>query len=188
MNTKTTKAANGEHFQPYDGLCDMKSSVKNITVSYCILKNHDKTCLIGSSDSDGSNSTRTITHHHNCYLSCGQRLPMVRNTKFHAFNNYYDAIPDGFYTNSYCIGNRANALIIAEGNYFGSGVNYSAKDSYGTVYFADDNVDNSASGCNSPKASTMPYTIPYEYIVDDSEQLNINLPKNAGNGVWSVEQ
>lgn len=188
MNTKNTEAANGEHFQPYDGLCDMKASVKNITVSYCIFKNHDKTCLIGSSDSDGSNTSRTITHHHNCYLSCGQRLPMVRNTRFHAYNNYYDAITGGFYTNSYCIGNRANALIIAEGNYFGSGVSYSAKDSYGTIYFADDNVDNSTGKCNSTKASAMPYTIPYDYTVEDSASLNVILPLNAGAGVWPVIQ
>jgi pectate lyase len=188
MNTKNTTADNGEHFQPYDGLCDMKASVKNITVSYCIFKNHDKTCLIGSSDSDGDNASRTITHHHNCYLSCGQRLPMVRNTRFHAFNNYYDSINGGFYTNSYCIGNRANALIIAEGNYFGSGVNYSAKDSYGTVYFADDNIDNSANGCNSTKASTKPFTVPYDYTVDSASQPNITLPANAGAGVWTVTQ
>lgn len=47
------KAANGEKLQVYDGLCDMKSTTTNVTVSNCVFKNHDKTMLIGSSDKDG---------------------------------------------------------------------------------------------------------------------------------------
>ena len=118
---KLGTAANNEKWQVYDGLCDIKSSAFNITVSNCIFRNHDKTMLIGSGDSDGSNETRTVSLFNNLFENCGQRCPMVRNTKIHILNNVYRVTSGGFYGNSYCIGNRKNALIVAEGNYFSAG-------------------------------------------------------------------
>lgn len=118
---KLGTAANGEKWQVYDGLCDIKSSAFNITVSNCIFRNHDKTMLIGSGDSDGSNKTRTVSLFNNLFENCGQRCPMVRNAKIHILNNVYRVTSGGFYGNSYCIGNRKNALIVAEGNYFSAG-------------------------------------------------------------------
>ncbi len=182
------KAANGEKFQTYDGLCDMKNNSYNLTVSYSRFENHDKTMLIGSSDSDGSNATRTITLHHNYFLNCGQRLPMVRNTKLHNFNNYYDSNSDKIYSNSYCVGNRAGLLAVSENNYFGSGVQYSYKDNYGSVYKSGD-VDNSSKGCGtsgSALVSTKPFTPSYTYTLDSASNLNTYIPANAGAGVWKI--
>lgn len=135
-----TLGSAGEKWQIYDGLCDIKGSTTNITVSYCQFKNHDKTMLIGSSDSDGSNEKRFVTLHHNYFYNCGQRLPMVRNTKIHIFNNYYHSDGKSGYSNQYAIGCRKDSLIVAENNTF-SGVT-ATRDSDGILYATGNNTGN----------------------------------------------
>lgn len=182
------KAANGEKFQTYDGLLDMKNNTYNLTVSYCKFQDHDKTMLIGSSSSDGSNETRTITLHHNYFLNCGQRLPMVRNTKLHNFNNYYDTDANRYWTQQYAVGVRENALIVSENNYFGTGVKYSYKDSDGTLYHSGD-IDNSSNKITTTTVtSTKPFTPTYSYTPDAAADLPTLIPENAGAGVWNVVQ
>jgi pectate lyase len=158
----------------------MKGSIYNITVSWCRFQDHDKTMLIGSSDSDGSNSTRTISLHHNYFYNCGQRLPMVRNAKLHMFNNYYHA-SSPTYTQQYAVGVRKNALIIAENNIFTSGIKYSFKDSYGTLY-SSGNSDSSSSGCNSTTTSSKPFTVSYSYSLDSTSTATSNVTSYAGSG------
>lgn len=176
---KLSTAANGEKWQTYDGLCDMKASCKNITISNCIFRNHDKTMLIGSSDSDGSNKTRHITICGNYFQNCGQRLPMVRNAKAHIFNNYYANVSGGFYSTSYCIGNRAGALIVAENNYFNAGS--SVSESAGSLC-ASGNRGLSNSGSYGKTFNPKEY---YEYILDKPSDK----PKeNAGAGKLLVIQ
>ena len=176
---KLSTAANGEKWQTYDGLCDMKASCKNITISNCIFRNHDKTMLIGSSDSDGSNETRHITICGNYFQNCGQRLPMVRNAKAHIFNNYYANVSGGFYSTSYCIGNRAGALIVAENNYFNAGS--SVSDSAGSLC-ASGNRGLSNSGSYGKTFNPKEY---YEYILDKPSDKP---RENAGAGKLPVIQ
>ena len=184
--TVKTGGSTSEKWQNYDGLLDMKSSVKNIVVSYCKFYDHDKTMLIGSSDSDGSNSTRTVTLHHNYFLNCGQRLPMVRNTRLHLFNNYFDA-SGAYYTQQYAVGVRKNALIVAENNTFGSGIQYSFKDSYGTLY-ASGNSDSSKKGCSSSTSSSKPFTPSYSYSLESASASKSNVVNYAGAGKLSVSK
>ena len=177
-------AANGEKWQTYDGLCDMKNDSTNITVSNCIFRNHDKTMLIGSGPDDGNNSTRFITLVGNYFYNCGQRLPMVRNTTIHILNNYYDA-SNAHYVNSYAVGVRENAIIYAEGNYFGSGIKYSFSNNDGTVY---------ASGNGGGKSGTMNKTTisgstlfkdavkAYTYTAVSANEAKANAENNAGAG------
>ena len=139
-----------EKWQTYDGLLDIKGTGANISVSYCKFQDHDKTSLIGSSDSEGDASTRLITYHHNYFYNCGQRLPMVRNTTFHLYNNYFDA-SDPTYTQQYAVGVRAGSTVYSENNYFGSGIKYSfnaQSSSAGTLYSSGDS-DNSSKGVNT---------------------------------------
>ncbi|MBQ0051363.1 MAG: hypothetical protein KBT11_04785 [Treponema sp.] len=182
MHCSEVTISNGstEKWQTYDGLLDMKGSISNIVVSYCKFYDHDKTMLIGSSDSDGSNSTRTITLHHNYFLNCGQRLPMVRNTKLHMFNNVFDA-SGNYYKQQYAIGCRANSLIVAENNYFGSGIYYSFKDNYGTCY-ASGNSDNSQKKNNTTFSSSKPFSVSYGYSLESASNAKSNVTANAGAG------
>ena len=177
-------AANGEKWQTYDGLCDMKNDSTNITVSNCIFRNHDKTMLIGSGPDDGNNSTRFITLVGNYFYNCGQRLPMVRNTTIHILNNYYDA-SNPHYANSYAVGVRENAIIYAENNYFGSGIKYSFSNNDGEVY---------ASGNGGSKSGTMNKTTisgsklfkeavgKYDYTAVSANEAKTNAENNAGAG------
>ncbi|MBQ6058097.1 MAG: hypothetical protein IJL34_10565, partial [Treponema sp.] len=173
-----TGGSTSEKWQTFDGLCDMKGSVKNIVVSWCKFENHDKTMLIGSSDSDGSNSTRTVTLHHNYFYNCGQRLPMVRNAKLHMFNNYYHA-SNPSYTQQCAVGVRKNALIIAENNTFTSGIKYSFKDSDGTLYLSG-NSDSSSGGCKSSTSSSKPFSVSYSYSLESASSSKSSVSSNAG--------
>lgn len=176
---KLSTAANGEKWQTYDGLCDMKASCKNITISNCIFRNHDKTMLIGSDDKDGSNETRHITICGNYFQNCGQRLPMVRNAKAHIFNNYYANVSGGFYSTSYCIGNRAGALIVAENNYFSAGS--SVSDSAGVVYASG----NKGLGNSGDLETTFN---PYDYYMYVKNAASTSPKTEAGAGKLDVIQ
>jgi pectate lyase len=179
----TTKGTQ-EKWQVYDGLCDMKGASTKITISNCILKNHDKTMLIGSSDSDGSNSVRFITLYGNYFWNCGQRLPMVRNTTIHILNNYYDSDSSKFYTNSYAVGCRKNCIVYAENNYFGSGIKNSFKDSYGSLY-SSGNTDKSSSGCGSTVTGSTLFSSAigaYSYTAMSASEAKTNAEENAGAG------
>lgn len=116
------KAANGEKLQVYDGLCDMKSTTTNVTVSNCVFKNHDKTMLIGSSDNDGAGdpTARKISLFYNYWLNCGQRCPFVRNSLCHVLNNVYDSDSNRIYNSQTSINARAGSVVCAENNSFGS--------------------------------------------------------------------
>ena len=177
-----TGGSTSEKWQTYDGLLDMKGSISAITVSYCVFQNHDKTMLIGSSDSDGSSSTRTVTLHHNYFLNCGQRLPMARNVKLHAFNNYYDTDSNVYYAQQYCIGVRKGSLINAEANYFGSGINYSIKDNYGKAYFSGNSDNSKKKNKDTSVSSSKVFSIPYSYSLDSAATAQTRVKGNAGAG------
>ena len=177
-----TGGSTSEKWQTYDGLLDMKGSISGITVSYCVFQNHDKTMLIGSSDTDGSSSTRTVTLHHNYFLNCGQRLPMARNVKLHAFNNYYDTDSNVYYAQQYCIGVRKGSLINAEANYFGSGINYSIKDNYGKAYFSGNSDNSKKKNKDTSVSSSKVFSIPYSYSLDSAATAQTRVKGNAGAG------
>lgn len=105
-------ALNGEDWQIYDGLCDIKNDSTNITISYCIFKNHNKAMLIGSSDLNGDNKKRFITIQNNYFLNCKQRCPMVRNSRIHIFNNVYENVKIT------SINARKDSIVCSQNNFF----------------------------------------------------------------------
>ena len=68
-----------------DGSSDFKYA-HNLTISYCKYNGTHKTNLIG-----GNNDSLqyNVTLHHNYYLNCKARLPLVRQSNCHIYNNYY---------------------------------------------------------------------------------------------------
>lgn len=172
-----------EKWQVYDGLCDMKTNIYNVTVSYCKFQDHDKTMLIGSSDSDGSNTVRKVNMHHTYFLNCGQRLPMIRNTEYHIFNNVYDT-KTPYYSQQYCVGVRKNAKILSENNYFGS-ITYAFSNNDGIVY------DSGSTGVKlngTVLASDKTFTPPYQYsgVLETAAKAKVNVEANAGAGIWKI--
>jgi len=118
-------AANNQKLQVYDGLLDMKEPSTKITVSHCILRNHDKTMLIGTGDKNGNVNERFITLAYNNFHNCGQRLPMVRNTRIHVMNNLYTQA-GGSYSSQSSINARAGSLVWDDNNWFEGGASPSA--------------------------------------------------------------
>lgn len=75
----------------HDGLIDITLKSDFITLSYNRIAHHQKTHLIGSSDSVSANNgwgALSVTLHHNFYDNAGERMPRVRMGKVHFYNNY----------------------------------------------------------------------------------------------------
>lgn len=184
-NASNESSSNHKKFQTYDGLCDINNTSTYVTVSNCILRNHDKTMLIGSGSSDKSGGYITLSN--NRFYGCGQRLPLTCYANMHILNNYYGD-QSGFYSNSYAIGARYDKYtIIAEGNYFGSGISDAFKASTtpsGSCY-ARNNSTNSGTLSTS---SSRPFIVPYSYDLLSYSDAKDSVLKNAGAGVWAVKQ
>jgi pectate lyase len=109
----------GRTYQQHDGLLDVTNAADYITISYNVLEDHDKTSLIGSSDSRKTDEGHLkVTIHHNYYKNVTQRLPRVRYGQVHVYNNYYEFNKDSDYQFDYALGVGVNSKIYAENNYF----------------------------------------------------------------------
>ena len=110
----------GRHFEMHDGTLDITNAADLVTVSWNRFQNHDKTMLIGSSDSDatatGDRGKLRVTLHHNLYDNTGQRTPRVRFGQVHVYNNYYKIVNNPTYGYSWGVG--IESQIYAENNYF----------------------------------------------------------------------
>lgn len=77
--------------QHHDGLLDITGDSDFVTVSYNVFRDHEKTTLVGGSDSprpgNGLGALR-VSFHHNYYENAGQRMPRVRFGKVHIYANY----------------------------------------------------------------------------------------------------
>lgn len=185
-----------EKWQNYDGLCDIKGDGKGITVSNCHMYHHDKTMLVGSSDSEGDNTVRKLSIINNHFDTCVQRLPMARNSQFHILNNWYafdttQSVGDGKSRGDYCIGARKGALIYSEANYFDSNMQYSIRGNADTAsttkVYDTGSVDNNTKKTNEYTAvASAPFTVPYSYEPMTAENAKTYVAANAGAGVWTV--
>ncbi len=113
-----------------DGSIDM-AFVHNVTVSYNFFNECKKTMLVGNSD---SSRCMNVSIHHNNFYKVGSRLPLVRNTNVHSYNNYFDSC-------STCASVRINSYLFSEANYYKScskpfDVNGGAVKSFGDIFMS----------------------------------------------------
>jgi pectate lyase len=99
----------------FDGLIDIKKGARLVTVSYNYLHDHQKTGLLGFSDSD--DTERYITFHHNRYENVVSRTPLQRFGFIHLFNNYFGRIL------SSGINVRMGGVALIEANFFEDAAN-----------------------------------------------------------------
>ncbi|AEJ18226.1 pectate lyase family protein [Gracilinema caldarium] len=190
FDSVTTSDGTKTKWQVYDGLCDITKTNDFVTISWCVFKNHDKTMLIGSSDSYTADiNHQTITLHHNYFLNCRQRLPMVRFATIHIYNNLYFMDATAGRTNSYAIGVRKDCSIVAENNYFAKGISYGFKDSYGRVYNGN-NIFEEGVQNSSNFTSTRPWepSMYYEYDIHLANNIPNLVMRYAGAGVLTVQK
>ena len=107
----------GHHYQVHDGLLDITNESDFVTVSWNQFATHDKTMLVGNSDSATEDREHLrVTIHHNYFDGTGQRTPRVRFGKVHVYNNVYRADKDTNYHSSWGAG--VESQIYAENNFF----------------------------------------------------------------------
>ncbi|MFC9286712.1 polysaccharide lyase family 1 protein [Streptomyces sp. NPDC057052] len=107
----------GREYQIHDGSLDITKGSDLVTVSRNQFTNHDKTMLIGSSDTDSVGKLR-VSIHHNVWKGIVQRAPLARIGQIHIYNNYYDVTTLNGYAPQYSINSRAKAQVVAENNYW----------------------------------------------------------------------
>ncbi len=178
-----TLEASGGESEGFDGLFDMKDNTQYVTLSYSILRNSGRGGLVGSSESDRSNSF--ITYHHNLYENIDSRTPLLRGGIAHIYNNSYTGLTESG------INSRAGARAKVENNYFRN-----SKDVLGTFYTSEagywqvsgnifDNVTWSARGSENNPAGPNPQSnttvsIPYSSSLDGASCVPEIVRQTAG--------
>jgi pectate lyase len=107
----------GREYQIHDGALDITKGSDLVTVSRNQFTNHDKTMLIGSSDTDSTGKLR-VSIHHNVWKGIVQRAPLARLGQIHIYNNVYDTTTLNGYAPQYSINSRAKAQVVAENNHW----------------------------------------------------------------------
>ncbi|KAB2589161.1 pectate lyase family protein [Streptomyces arboris] len=108
----------GQVYQQHDGLFDIVRGADLVTVSWNVLKDHDKTMLIGNSDGAGASDRGKlrVTLHHNLFKDVKERAPRVRFGQVDSYNNHFVATTGSAYGYTYGIG--AESQLVAEHNAF----------------------------------------------------------------------
>jgi pectate lyase len=107
----------GQPFQVHDGELDITNASNFVTASWNRFTNHDKTMLIGSSNTSTTDPGKlNVTVHHNLFSDNLQRLPRVRFGQVHVYDNFY-VIPDAS-TFIYALGVGIQSHLFAENNFF----------------------------------------------------------------------
>ncbi|WP_030381673.1 MULTISPECIES: pectate lyase family protein [unclassified Streptomyces] len=175
--------ASGGEDEGFDGLFDMKDNTQYVTLSYSTLRDSGRGGLIGSSESDVSNSY--ITFHHNLYENIDSRTPLLRGGTAHIYDNYYVGLTKSG------INSRAGAHARVDNNYFKD-----SKDVLGTFYtdaagywqvsgniydnvtWSDPGEENDPAGPD-PQSNTS-VSIPYPYTLDDAGCVPDVVTRTAG--------
>jgi pectate lyase len=108
----------GRIFEQHDGELDIVKGADYVTASWNVFEDHDKTILIGNSDSESTAALDRghlkATFHHNLFANLVERAPRVRFGQVDSYNNHFVA-GDG-YGYSYGIGKESQ--LVAEHNAF----------------------------------------------------------------------
>lgn len=175
-----TKDGTEVKWQVYDGLCDIVETNDFVTVSWCVVRNHDKTSLIGNSDKKVEDKLhQTITLDHNWYENCVQRLPMVRFATLHVVNCVY--------TNQkrYGIDCRKDSRIYSENNSFEKEINSRTPNKKGAFF------DTGSENINRKDLDEKPVWNPkdfYNYKAQSAKDAKTSVMAKAGAGKLAVER
>lgn len=113
--TQPERVIFGRPLQRFDGLLDIIRGSQFVTVSHSHFRGHDKTMLIGNSDSLTSDDGKLqVTLHHNLWEDVKERAPRVRWGQVHLLNNLYLVNPGSEY--SYSLGLGQGARVFSELN------------------------------------------------------------------------
>ncbi|MFE0474430.1 polysaccharide lyase family 1 protein [Streptomyces sp. NPDC058947] len=108
----------GKTYQQHDGLLDVVRGSNHVTVSWNSFRDHDKTMLIGNSDSATADDAGKlkVTLHHNRFEGIVERAPRVRFGRVDSYNNHFVVTDDQKWGYVYGIGKESR--LVAEHNAF----------------------------------------------------------------------
>ncbi|WP_422772645.1 pectate lyase family protein [Plantactinospora sp. WMMC1484] len=162
-----------------DGAVDIKRSSDCATVSWNRVFSHDKSFLLGHSDSNSSEDVGRlrVSYHHNWFDGSNQRHPRVRfGNPVHVYNNFYRG------NGGYGVASTCNAGVLVEGNYFEN-----VDDPYhrgegsspvGGLVARNNHFVNSGSGQTGGSVAG----IPYGYSLDPAANVKSIVTGGAGTG------
>jgi pectate lyase len=108
----------GRIYEQHDGELDIVKGADHVTASWNVFADHDKTILIGNSDSASTAAVDRghlkVTLHHNLFTGLVERAPRVRFGQVDSYNNHF--VADSTYGYSYGIGMESQ--LVAEHNAF----------------------------------------------------------------------
>ncbi|MEU8653111.1 polysaccharide lyase family 1 protein [Streptomyces sp. NPDC048737] len=108
----------GMLYQQHDGELDIVRGSNYVTASWNVFTEHDKTILIGNSDSEstavGDRGKLKVTFHHNLFSKLVERAPRVRFGQVDSYNNHF--VADASYSYSFGIGKESQ--LVAQHNAF----------------------------------------------------------------------
>ncbi|CAL9610899.1 Pectate lyase [Streptomyces sp. enrichment culture] len=108
----------GMLYQQHDGQLDIVRGADYVTASWNVFTDHDKTILIGNSDSEstaaGDRGHLKATFHHNLFKDLVERAPRVRFGQVDVYDNHFVANED--YAYSFGVGKES--ALVAEYNAF----------------------------------------------------------------------
>ncbi|MET9800014.1 polysaccharide lyase family 1 protein [Streptomyces sp. NPDC006368] len=108
----------GELYQQHDGELDIVRGADHVTASWNVFADHDKTLMIGNSDSAAATDRGKlrVTLHHNLFRGVVERAPRVRFGQVDVYNNHHVVEGGQDYAYSYGIGFESR--LYAERNAF----------------------------------------------------------------------
>ena len=191
----TLPIENGKTKQCHDGAIDITRGGNYVSVTYNVFDRHDKTMLIGHSDSNTADIGRLkVTIANNVFTAISQRAPRVRYGQVHVFNNYHvGSKTASVYAHSYSTGVGIGGQIISHANVFEiSG----ATDCSSVVTTLNPNAASAFSDTGSrlngaalgacPVSSTVGWTIPYAFTPRPTALVKANALAKAGAGKIST--
>ncbi|MFE1548134.1 polysaccharide lyase family 1 protein [Streptomyces sp. NPDC058718] len=107
----------GEVYQQHDGELDVVRGADLVTASWNVFTDHDKTLMIGNSDSAGATDRGRlrVTLHHNLFDKVVERAPRVRFGQVDAYNNHFVVTGPSYV---YSLGIGQESQLVAEKNAF----------------------------------------------------------------------
>ncbi|ACS86540.1 pectate lyase family protein [Musicola paradisiaca] len=185
----TTK--DGETYVQHDGALDIKRGADYVTVSNSRFEQHDKTMLIGHSDTNSAQDAGKlhVTLYNNLFSNVRERAPRVRFGNIHSFNNVYQGdVKHSVYPYLYSFGIGTKGSLLSEKNSFE--VSNLKKNCKIVKKFNNGNFSDSGSLLNGSSVdlsdcglTTYSDTIPYTYTAQTmTTALSQSIVNNAGSG------
>ncbi|UQS84045.1 pectate lyase family protein [Bombilactobacillus thymidiniphilus] len=177
----------GRKYQHHDGVMDIVNGADYITISNSKITNHDKTMLIGNSDSKTSDRGKLhVTLNDNIFEDIVQRQPRVRFGQVHLFNNYFTNTNQSGYQAKYIIGAGFESQVLAENNAINIAKmkqkniikNFKATNLTMKQTLFNDHLllDNGIEQGFNP----VTWQPPYNYVLKDTQTIEASTTSNAG--------